>query len=92
MKCDLIHYTLTSIHIFKGNISVQKPVVNICGMAHPGEICRCLDEERKNANSNDGLYSRFLICMPKPEFRDADVNGEILPNTPNLARYIIIFI
>lgn len=92
MKCDLFHYTLTLISIFKGNISVQTPVVNICGMAHPGEICRCLDEERKNASSNDGLYSRFLICMSKPEFRDADVNSEILPNTPNLARYTIIFI
>lgn len=59
-------------------------------MTHPGEICRCLDEERKNANSNDGLYSRFLICMPKPEFRDAFVNGEILPNTPNLARVFYV--
>lgn len=87
MQCDLFHYTLTSISIFKGNISVQKPVVNICGMAHPGEICRCLDDERKNANSNDGL-----ICMPEPEFRDADVNGEISPITPNLARYTIIFL
>jgi hypothetical protein len=58
-------------------------------MAHPGEVCRCLDEEQKNANSNDGLYSRFLFCMPKPEFRDADVNGELLPNTPTIARYSI---
>ncbi|XP_062601644.1 uncharacterized protein LOC134263323 [Saccostrea cucullata] len=72
------------------NISIQKPVVNICGMAHPGEICRCLDEERKNANSNDGLYSRFLLCMPKPEFRDADLNEEILPNTPSLARVFYV--
>ena len=61
-------------------------------MAHPGEICRCLDEERKNANSNDGLYSRFLLCMPQPEFRDADVSHTILANTPGMSRLVAIIV
>ncbi|CAC5365726.1 unnamed protein product [Mytilus coruscus] len=60
------------------NVSVKKPVVNICGMAHQGEICKVLDEERKNANNNDGLYSRFLVCMPRPEFLDADASVKYL--------------
>lgn len=61
-------------------------------MVYFGEICRCFDEERKNVNFNDGFYSRFFICMLKLEFRDVDVNSEILLNIFNLVRYIIIFI
>lgn len=56
-------------------------------MVYFGEICRCFDEERKNVNFNDGF-----ICMLELEFRDVDVNGEILLNIFNLVRYIIIFI
>ncbi|CAG2188948.1 unnamed protein product [Mytilus edulis] len=72
------------------NISIMKPVVNICGMAHPGEICKCLDEERKNSNSNDGLYSRFLMCMPQPEFRDANVTEDTFTDAPSISRLLYV--
>ncbi|XP_062604430.1 uncharacterized protein LOC134266213, partial [Saccostrea cucullata] len=54
------------------------------------QTCSSALTRRKNANSNDGLYSRFLLCMPKPEFRDADLNEEILPNTHSLARVFYV--
>lgn len=64
----------------------MKPVVNICGMAHPGEICKCHDEERKNSNSNDGLYSRFLMCMPQSEFKDTNLTEDKLTDAPIISR------
>ncbi|XP_076080125.1 uncharacterized protein LOC143050905 [Mytilus galloprovincialis] len=57
-------------------------------MAHPGEICKCLDEERKNSNSNDGFYSRFLMCMPQPEFRDANVTEDTFTDAPSISRLL----
>ncbi|CAC5376756.1 unnamed protein product [Mytilus coruscus] len=68
----------------------MKPVVNIYGMAHPWEICKCLDEERKNSNSNDGLYSRFLMCIPQPEFRDANVTDDKLTDAPSISRLLYV--
>ena len=76
--------------MFSGNVSVRKPVVNICGMAHTGEICKVLDEERKNCKNNDGLYSRFLISMQKPEFLDANATVNISEGLPSLTRYAIL--
>lgn len=59
-------------------------------MAHPGEICKALDEERKNSNNNDGLYSRFLFSMPRPEFLDADASVRVNEDIPSLTRYLIL--
>ena len=62
-------------------------MVNLTGMSHPGEICRRLDEERKTADNNDGLYSRFLMCMPEPVFSLADEVQTLRTDLPSLARY-----
>lgn len=57
-------------------------------MLHPGEICKKLDEERKTSNNNDGLYCRFLICMPQPVFSFADEALERGPTKPSKVIYM----
>ena len=53
-------------------VSIEHPLLNLTGMSHPWEICRSLDEERKNSQNNEGLCSRFVISMPEPVFQYAD--------------------
>lgn len=55
-------------------------------MSHPGEICKTLDEERKTSDNNDGLYSRFLICMSQPVFSFADEVQDLKEDLPSLAK------
>ena len=78
-----IYFTL----VFVGTVSIERPILNLTGMSHPGEICRCLDEERKNSQNNEGLYSRFLLSMPEPVFHFADEVECLRPDFPTLDRY-----
>ncbi|XP_062582873.1 uncharacterized protein LOC134244630, partial [Saccostrea cucullata] len=68
------------------NTAIPCPVLNLTGMSHPGEICKRLDEERKTSDNNDGLYSRFLMCMPEPVFSFADEVQEVRQDLPSLAK------
>ena len=47
-------------------VSIDDPALNIIGMIHPENICDFLDKEK--IDSNDGMWGRFHICLPKPVF------------------------
>lgn len=72
------------------NTAITSPVLNLTGMSHPGEICKKLDEERKTSDNNDGLYSRFLICMPQPVFSFADEVQDLKEDLPSLAKLFYV--
>lgn len=72
-----------------GNTAIMDPIVNLTGMSHPGEICKRLDDERKNSETNEGLYSRFMMCCPEPVFSFADDVEKIRDDLPSFARYIV---
>ena len=88
------HITFSSCFpfIFIGNTAILDPIVNLTGISHPGEICKRLDDEKKNSETNEGLYSRFLICMPEPVFAFADDVESIREDLPSFARYIRILL
>lgn len=72
------------------NTAITSPVLNVTRMSHPGEICKKLDEERKTSDNNDGLYSRFLICMPQPVFSFADEVQDLKEDLPSLAKLFYV--
>lgn len=76
--------------ICNSNTAITSPVLNVTRMSHPGEICKKLDEERKTSDNNDGLYSRFLICMPQPVFSFADEVQDLKEDLPILAKLFYV--
>lgn len=59
------------------NISVERPVVSICGGIQPGVYQRCFSGE----NVENGMQSRFLVAHPPrvtAQWTDADVSQETL--------------
>lgn len=48
---------------FEGSVSAKCPL-SMAGMTHLDHICPLQDNDK----SYDGLFSRFLICCPKPIF------------------------
>ena len=62
------------------------PVVNLVGLCHPGTIIKKLTDERSNAESSDGMFSRFLINCPKPAYPLWDSVEPIDDELPSYAR------
>lgn len=69
------------------NTAITSPVLNLTGMTHPGEFCKKQDKERKTSDNNDGLHSRFLICMPQPVFSFADEVQDLKEDLPSVANF-----
>ncbi|XP_070569379.1 uncharacterized protein [Ptychodera flava] len=58
-------------------------------MIHPLKLMEWLHSEKDSSTNNDGLFARFLVCLPRPVFDLANDTPELKRDLPSLSKILM---